>query len=333
VISSMRRGQSGPPSHRGVSAAQNHRSISGSCSLSKGRSWHSCTSVQATEVRTRLRHGIDFRQGSNSLHRRPADRPSEGNGDHEPSARENSLRAANQVNAGTRAAHLENIRDILAIGLALVTGATDAIGFTRLGGVFTSVMTGNMVLLGVAGGDRNAALALHAGAAFIGYVLGTLVGARVAGKAAAQQSVWPRPITVALLFELAVFAIFAVWWELAGGHPSGAATYVLIASNALALGVQSSAVLRFGISGLSTTYLTGTLTETVANLIRRHSPLPARRVAILIAVVIGAGLGALLAVNVPRAAPAVPLGVLALVVLGAMASFRGPGVVPVAESR
>src|SRR5262249_33433366 len=149
-------------------------------------------------------------------------------------------------------------------------------------------------------------LALHAGAAFAGYVLGALLGARVAGKATAEQPVWPRPITMALLFELAVFAVFAVWWELAGGHPSGSATYVLCGANALGLGIPSLAVLRFGIAGLSTTYLTGPLTEPVASLVRRQTPLPARRIAILLAVVVGAGLGALLAINVPRAAPAVP---------------------------
>jgi Protein of unknown function (DUF1275) len=112
----------------------------------------------------------------------------------------------------------------------------------RLGGVFTSVMTGNMVLLGVSEGERDASLALHAGAALVGYVLGTLLGARIAGEATPQQSVWPRAITVALFVELAVFVVFGVWWELAGGHPSGTATYVLIGSNALALGIQSSAI-------------------------------------------------------------------------------------------
>jgi uncharacterized membrane protein YoaK (UPF0700 family) len=228
------------------------------------------------------------------------------------------------MNPETREAHQETVRDVLAVALALVTGATDAIGFTRLGGVFTSVMTGNMVLLGVSGGEHDASLAIHAGAAFIGYVLGTLLGARVAGKAAPHQSVWPRPITTALFLELAAFAVFALWWEFAGGHPSGAATYVLIASNALALGIQSSAVLRLGVLGLSTTYLTGTLTQAVASLVGRRTPLPPRSIAILVALVIGAGLGALLAVNASRAAPAVPLGMLSLVVVGAATCFRRP---------
>jgi uncharacterized membrane protein YoaK (UPF0700 family) len=235
--------------------------------------------------------------------------------------------------ADVRRASAENVRDLLAVSLALVTGATDAIGFMRLGGVFTSVMTGNMVLFGVSAGERDASLALHAGVALVGYVLGTMVGARVAGQASRRQSVWPRQITAALLLELGVFVVFAVWWELARGHPSGAATYVLISSNAFALGIQSSAVLRFGISGLSTTYLTGTLTRAAADLAQRRSGPSVRHVALLAVLVIGAGLGALLAVDAPRAAPAVPVVVLTIVVLGATFAFRDAVAVPTAESR
>jgi uncharacterized membrane protein YoaK (UPF0700 family) len=123
--------------------------------------------------------------------------------------------------------------------------------------------------------------------------------------------------------ELSVFAAFGVWWEVAGGHPSGHATYALIAINAVALGIQSGAVIRFGIGGLSTTYLTGTLTHVVASFTRRQLPVSARSVGILVALVGGALLGAVLAIEVPRAAPLAPLGVLVAVLVGATAAFRG----------
>jgi uncharacterized membrane protein YoaK (UPF0700 family) len=216
----------------------------------------------------------------------------------------------------------EGIRDVLVVVLTLATGATDAIGFIRLGGVFTSVMTGNMVLLGVSGGNRDGALALHAGVAFVGYIVGSWLGARMAGHAVTPQPVWPRRITTALVVELALFTVFGVWWEVAGGHPSGRATYALIAINAVALGVQSGAVIRFGVGGLSTTYLTGTLTHVVASFTRRELPVSIRSVAILAGLVGGAGLGAVLTIEVPRAAPAAPLGVLVVVLAGATAAFR-----------
>lgn len=56
-------------------------------------------------------------------------------------------------------------RDILVVVLAATTGATDAMSFLGLGGVFTSVMTANLVLLGVSAGQRSGALAVHVGTA------------------------------------------------------------------------------------------------------------------------------------------------------------------------
>jgi uncharacterized membrane protein YoaK (UPF0700 family) len=225
----------------------------------------------------------------------------------------------------------EAIRDLLTVVLTVVTGATDAIGFVALGGVFTSVMTGNLVLLGVSSGRRDGSLALHAGIAFAGYVAGTWVGARVAGQPTSDQPVWPRPVTVALVIELFLMLGFGVWWELAGGHPLGHSTYALIAVNAVALGVQSGAMLRLGVPGLSTTYLTGMLTQVVSSLTSRRTAVSVRSVAILLAVLGGAGIGAVLAVEAPRAAPAALLVPLAAVLAGAKFGCGGSSGGPAAD--
>ncbi|MHB8379066.1 MAG: YoaK family protein [Acidimicrobiales bacterium] len=213
-------------------------------------------------------------------------------------------------------------RDALVVLLTLVTGSIDAIGFTRLGGVFTSVMTGNMVLLGVAAGKGDVSLALHTGIAFLGFVVGSLVGARVAGHAHEDDEIWPRPILNALLLELSVLFVFATWWEIAAAAPAGAPEYAMLSINAVALGVQSAATLRFGISGLSTTYLTGTLTQLLAGLAKRKDPLSGRSALILLALIGGAGLGAFVAVDAPRFAPLVPVGVLAFVIVGSDKMFH-----------
>ena len=216
----------------------------------------------------------------------------------------------------------ENIvRDALVVVLAFVSGSTDALGFVRLGNVFTSVMTGNLVLLGVAAGRREAALALHTGDAFVGFVAGALLGARLAGRPVRGQPMWPRAVSRALALELAAFVFVAVWWEAVGGHPTAHTTYVLLAVNAAALGMQSSAILRFGVSGLSSTYLTGTLTTFVASLANRSDSFPRRSFALLIAVVTGAALGAVLTVEVPRAAPLVPVVLLLAVLASARRSL------------
>jgi uncharacterized membrane protein YoaK (UPF0700 family) len=205
-------------------------------------------------------------------------------------------------------------RDGLIVLLTLVTGSIDAIGFTRLGGVFTSVMTGNMVLLGVAGGKGDVSLAIHTGIAFLGFVAGSLIGARIAGHAQENDSLWPRSILIALVLELVVLCIFATWWELVSAAPVGAEEYAMLSVNSVALGVQSAAILRFGISGLSTTYLTGTLTQLVASVAKRKDPISGRSAFILLALIVGAGLGAFLAVHEPRFAPVFPIAVLAFVV-------------------
>lgn len=214
-------------------------------------------------------------------------------------------------------------RDALVIVLTVVTGSTDAIGLIRLGGVFTSVMTGNMVLLGLAVGEKSGSIALHTGVAFVLYIIGSFFGARVAGHAPPDEShPWPRTIVWALTLELAVFALFALWWELVHGAPSSNVTYALLGLNAMALGVQSAAVLRFGIHGLSTTYLTGTLTQFVAGFTKRDEPIQVRSGLILLMLIAGAALGAFLAVDHPLLAPIVPVGALVVVVVGAWTSFH-----------
>ncbi|HEX5292883.1 MAG TPA: DUF1275 family protein, partial [Streptosporangiaceae bacterium] len=62
------------------------------------------------------------------------------------------MRSPSDTPAAAVLAARATLRDALMVALTLVTGATDAVAFTRLGNVFTSVMTGNMVLLGVAVG-------------------------------------------------------------------------------------------------------------------------------------------------------------------------------------
>jgi uncharacterized membrane protein YoaK (UPF0700 family) len=213
-------------------------------------------------------------------------------------------------------------RGYLMTVLAVVSGATDASGFLHLGGAFSSVMTGNMVLLGLAGGTGNGALAARAGAAIAAFIAGCFIGGRVAGQPSQGDGVWPSSITRALAVEFAVFVAYAAALQAVGGHPTGSLLKTgLLALNALALGLQSSAIQRFGVSGLSTTYLTGTLTTTIVHL---ASGRPLRHVALnmqlLVGLVVGAGAGGLLARYAMRFTPALQLGGVGLVILIAVAA-------------
>ncbi len=176
-------------------------------------------------------------------------------------------------------------------------------------------MTGNMVFLGIAVSEHSGSIALHTGVAFAAYVLGSFVGARVAGHAPENEThLWPLSVVRALLVEFVIIAVFAAWWEIVRANPSTDVAYALLGLNAVALGIQSSAVLRFGVHGLSTTYLTGTLTQFIAGLTNKGAPKQVRSSLILLAIIAGAALGALCALHAPRIAPLVPLGALGFVV-------------------
>jgi uncharacterized membrane protein YoaK (UPF0700 family) len=200
--------------------------------------------------------------------------------------------------------------------LAVNSGATDAIGLLSLGGAFTSVMTGNMVLLGVSVVRLDSSLAIHAAAAIVYFVAGCALGTRIAGRTRPDDPVWPQSVTLGLQIQFLAMAVYAVGWELTGGHPSGAVQLGLLLINAVALGMQSSTVARFGVSGLSTTYLTGTLTTLVIHVASGRGLRDVHRSAqILGGLIGGAALGGILAVHLPLFAPAVQLVSVAVVIL------------------
>lgn len=210
-------------------------------------------------------------------------------------------------------------RGRLVVVLAVTSGATDAIGFLALGSAFTSVMTGNMVLLGVGAADRDVALLLSCTVAILSFVVGAAIGARVAGAAQAGDAVWPRAVSRALWIELVLLAAFAAaWWSL-GSTPDASWLLPMLGLNAGALGLQSSAIQRFGVSGLSTTYLTGTLTTIVIRLSSGHGVrVVGHSLIILLGLVVGAAIGAVLVEHAPVAVPAIQL----LTVLAVLVAVR-----------
>jgi uncharacterized membrane protein YoaK (UPF0700 family) len=213
---------------------------------------------------------------------------------------------------------------VLAVTLTLAVGATDVASFTRLGDVFASVMTGNLVLLGLAIG-RSGALATHAVVAFGGYMLGVAAGARLVPVGQAQGAPWHRALPTALLVELALLIGFTIGWEMTDAAPRGAAQVVLLAVAAAAMGTQSAAARGFG-ARVSTTYLTGTLTGVVAAWVTpgRRARMEWQEASLLIAVAVGAAAGGLVIANAAAGLPAIPLTALVLVIGAARAWDGGP---------
>jgi len=216
---------------------------------------------------------------------------------------------------------MERRRDLLVVGLALVTGAMDAVGFLG-GGVFASVQTGNLVLFGLGVGSGRDGLVLRAGLAFVGYCVGVAGGGRLTRRAADSPAVWPSRVTVVLSVELALLVAFAVGWELASANPTGTLQASLIVVAGMAMGAQSAAIRAFGVQGLATTYLTGTVTVVVSELAGGRRPAHVGRdLGILGAVVMGAVAAGVVLTTVPRAAMLIPLAVLTGVVVSARVAF------------
>lgn len=248
------------------------------------------------------------------------------------------------MNSGRR----QRILTVIAIALTFASGAADVASFTRLGNVFASVMTGNIVLWGLAAARGSATLASHTTVSIAGYITGVACGTWIGhgvktgslsvkgtpsdsdtdpGSASASDlgdgGVLPRHVLGVLLAELTLLAGFTVGWEVSGARPAGWAQFSLLATLTAAMGMQSFAVNNMGLTEVSTTYLTGTLTGLVSSLASpgKRTPNAVRRFGVLIGLVAGASLSGLLVATAADGVPALPLAALITTIVAA----TGPG--------
>ena len=149
-------------------------------------------------------------------------------------------------------------RDLLLLGLTWSAGFVDAISFLGLGNVFTANMTGNTILLGIALGRGDLPGAFRSLIALAAFCFGATAGAVIVMRSD-RPVVWPTSITNALVLEFAALIAFAFGW-----HWEGARIEQLIMMSAFAMGVQSAAVRRIGVSAVTSTAVTGTLAGVMA---------------------------------------------------------------------
>ena len=227
-------------------------------------------------------------------------------------------------------------RDALVVLLTAAAGATNVLTLTALGGVPASIMTANLVLVGLSITHHEGALGWHAGAALAGFVVAVFLTSRLIraydnravdnrahdNRAVdAERPVWPRPVTVAIAAEAVPLIGVTVAWALTAARPTGAAQLTMCTAAALVMGIQSAAVRALGVAGLSSTFFTGTLTDTVRDL---TGPGPLRwsvGASGLVALVAGAAAeGAVLTYGPQHLGPLLPL---VLVCCVAALSLRG----------
>ena len=231
--------------------------------------------------------------------------------------------------APARDAHGILIRDPLLVALALAAGVVDAISLTVLG-VFTAAVTANVVFVGVALGDGDFHSALRAGLAIAGFVVGVLLASRVMHAGDEARPFARSPLVLGGI--AASQAAFLVGWLAADGRPEGVALDLLAVASALAMGGQTAVAVDWR-PDTSTTYVTGTLTVLIGELVAGTGTRAdrGRQLSVIAAVAFGATAGSLLIVHERSIAAALPLAITLVVTAGGLvvakrvrAQGRGP---------
>jgi len=180
------------------------------------------------------------------------------------------------------------------LGMTAVTGLVDAVSFLSLGRVFTANMTGNVVLLAFATAHVSGLSIARSLTALLAFLVGAILGGRVMARASADSQT--RFAAQAFLLEVAF--LFAASFCGIGYRRDllehSLQPFALIALTALAMGTRNAAVRKLAIPDLTTTVLTLTITGIGADssIANGNNPRLARRVAAVVAMFLGAALGA-----------------------------------------
>jgi uncharacterized membrane protein YoaK (UPF0700 family) len=170
--------------------------------------------------------------------------------------------------------------------LTLVTGIIDAGSVLGLGHVFAANMTGNVVFLGFALAGADPAISVAATLTALGcFLLGALLGGRVTRTLDVPALRRGFSLEWTLLVTAAVVSTRA----------APAATLGSIALLSVGMGLRNAMVRRLAVADMTTTVLTLTLTGLAADssLAGGHDPRWRRRVASVLAMLLGALAGAL----------------------------------------
>jgi uncharacterized membrane protein YoaK (UPF0700 family) len=210
------------------------------------------------------------------------------------------------------------VRDLLLVGLAVCSGAVDAISYLALGKVFSAFMTGNIVFLALALTGAGGPNVLRVGAGLAAFAAGVAMAVKIV-KPAKGSAVWPRRVSIALGLSALAQATFLAGWIATSGRPSTGIGHVLIGISALAMGVQTGAVLLLGVPGIFTTAATATVAGLAGHLAGwAQSPNERGRLAgVLAGICVGAAGGALLLVHARSYAPLLPVIGTLLVIIAA----------------
>ncbi len=208
--------------------------------------------------------------------------------------------------------------------LSVTTGLVDAISVLGLGKVFTANMTGNIVFLGFAASGAPGFKVAPYVVAIACFMIGALVAGRV-GKYQAGQPL-RRWLIIAASVEailLWIAAGVAVGFDVATQTPD-ISVYSIIALTGLAMGFRNATIRQLKVPDLTTTVLTLTITGLAADstLAGGANPNWERRIGSVVAIFIGAAVGAYFVTHGGLVLPLILAG--ALIFLGTLACTLHP---------
>jgi uncharacterized membrane protein YoaK (UPF0700 family) len=158
------------------------------------------------------------------------------------------------------------IIDLALTALALGSGVTDVATFLTLGAVFTSAMTGNTALLGIAISHGDILAGAHSVSALLGFTFGAaLATAIVAMGTDTARSL--SAIRALLLIEIFCLGVFALILTVVRAPGESLPLYALILLSAIGMGIQGIAARQMSPSGINTIVFTTTLISIVFSLI------------------------------------------------------------------
>ncbi|MEU5465860.1 YoaK family protein [Streptomyces althioticus] len=174
---------------------------------------------------------------------------------------------------------------VVAALLSFATGAGDAFAFVELGGVFTANMTGSLVLSGLTSRPGYGSLVAGASVALGAFLIAVYLASRAAPKRPQPQWGRIRAVLVAVVaLDLLVLILKSV-----SGTPGTALRLVMLAVSAAAMGSQTAAAKRAaGGSGVTTTFVTGTMTSLAQDAADGSTRHAAVRVGVVVMLFLGA---------------------------------------------
>jgi uncharacterized membrane protein YoaK (UPF0700 family) len=187
------------------------------------------------------------------------------------------------------------------VALAIASGSLDVSAFLRLGGVFASIMTSNLIFVSLAAVKANATLGQHCATALLSYIAGVGAGSR-ARPSGPESRLGTRRLGILLTAESILLAIYGASWVAEGAHPEGWQQLTLRGVVTFAMGLQGAVARGSGDADAGTTYMTGALTGMVARVVTGRRPDAGAAFAIA-GIVAGAALGVGLLESVPDLTP------------------------------